>query len=171
MWASQDRRMELVLEENGKIRVTLDGKRQPLAASTNAKKTLHPYPSSHAWNRALEELLHHAIGYDETEGRHEILIACQAGILQIIEWASEFCAIFEVCFGRSSDVLMENLAKRTETFLGAAVSANDSRVFTDFFLGTALLRGLLGCNYLETWSFRFQHVFTSSTLAQSLPTW
>ena len=117
--------MELVLVENGKIKVTLDGKRQPLAVSTNLKKSIHPYDSSRAWNRALEELLHYAVGYDEAVGNDEILIASREGILQIFEWVAEFCALFEVVFSKNGfDVMMQNLAQRSNSFLSQASAKN-----------------------------------------------
>lgn len=146
IWASKDRRMELVLEENGKISVTLDGRIQPYAVPTNYKTIVSPNRAANAWNQAFNGLLHCATDYDEPEGKDEVLVASRSGMLQLFEWVSELCALFEVCSGQNRALMMEKLAKRINHFLGLTLNkkATDSSYFTHFFMGTVMLTGLPG---------------------------
>lgn len=156
MWASPDRSIELLLRKNCTVKVTLHegGKSfQHLAEPSNKKTVISPYRARDAWNKALEDILREATVYDDPEGMDEVLSAVLEGILQLFQWVSEFCGLFEMCFDRNRDVLMRTLAENIAHFLGeVGPECSDTQYFTRFFLGTALLAGFLGQCLVGRWN-------------------
>lgn len=156
-WASLDRSIELILYKSCKVKVTSQegGKSfQHLAEPSNKKtQAISPYRAREAWNKALEDILREATGYDDPEGMDEVLSAVLEGILQLFEWVSQFCGLFETVFNRNRDVLMRTLAENIAHFLGeVSPECSDTQYFTRFFLGTALLAGFLGQCLVGRWN-------------------
>ena len=156
MWASPDRSIELILYKSCKVKVTSHegGKSfQHLAEPSNKKaQAISPNHARDAWNKALEDILREATVYDDPKGMDEVLSAVLEGILQLFQWVSQFCGLFETCFGKNRDVLMRNLAENIAHFLGeVGHECSDTQYFTRFFLGTALLVGFLGQCLVGIW--------------------
>eukprot|EP00434_Breviolum_minutum_P010184 symbB.v1.2.008989.t1/scaffold565.1/size187815/2 len=146
MWAAPDRSIELILEEDCTVKVTSHqgGKSfQHRAEPSNKKAVISPHAASKAWNQALKTILHMATVYNDPEGMDEVSCAVLEGILQLFEWVSEFCDLFETCLARNRNVLMQPLAAHVAHFLGeVGPECPDTQYFTRFFLGTVLLAGL-----------------------------
>ena len=156
MWAAPDRSIELILEEDCTVKVTSHqgGKSfQHRAEPSNKKAVISPHAASKAWNQALKTILHIATVYNDPEGMDEVSCAVLEGILQLFEWVSEFCDLFETCLARNRNVLMQPLAEHVAHFLGeVGPECPDTQYFTRFFLGTVLLAGFLGQFLVGVWN-------------------
>ena len=156
MWASPDRSIELILEEDCTVKVTShqgDRRFQHRAEPSNKKTVISPRVASIAWNQALKEILRLVTEYNDPEGIDEVLCAVLEGILQLFQWVSEFCDLFETCFAKNRNVLVQPLAEHIAHFLGeVSPECSDTQYFTRFFLGTALLAGFLGQCWVGIWN-------------------